>query len=137
MKKEMIFGGYWADTAGARYQLPLTKNPSNLIVENALKKVSCALRGVVELECKPPPEVGPDKLTLYVDAGNFLLMLGVNEEDGDYSVRMPTNKNMPNELMTILGEKYPARAVTHDIDFVCSVFHEFAHLGDVSKDLLS
>ena len=64
-------------------------------------------------------------------------MLNGNDEDGDHSVRTPTNENMSNDLMIILGEKYPARAVTRDIGFVCSVFNEFAHVGNVSTDLLS
>jgi len=81
--------------------------------------------------CKLPPETGPDKLELYVEAGNFLLMLSVNEEDGNYSVRTLTNESMPNELVVIMGEKYPARALTRDIDLACAAFNEFARIGDV------
>ena len=81
---------------------------------------------------KPTPEVGPDKLTLYVDAGILLLMLGINEEDGDYNVKTLTNEMMPNELIVVMGEKYPAKAVTRDIALACAVFNEFARFGDVS-----
>jgi hypothetical protein len=132
MSIDMALGGYLIDVDGVRHQLSVVLNPSNSITENVIKRVSGAGRGVVELERKPTPEVGPDRLTLYVDAGNLLLMLGVNEEDGDYSVRTLTNEMMPNELMTIMGEKYPARAVTRDIGLACAVFNEFALLGDVS-----
>lgn len=124
-------GGYFVNADGARHQLPLVQNPSDSITENVIKKVSGAGRGVVVLTCKIPPETGPEKLELYVDAGNFLLMLSVNEEDGDYSVRTLTNESMPNELVDVMGEKYPARALTRDIDLACAAFNEFARIGDV------
>jgi Family of unknown function (DUF6911) len=132
MSIDTALGGYLIDVDGVRHQLPIVMNPSNSITENVIKKVSNAGRGVVELERKPTPEFGPDKLTLYVDAGNLLLTLGVNEEDGDYRVRTLTNEMMPNALMVIMGEKYPARAVTRDIGLACAAFNEFAHFGDVS-----
>ncbi|WP_441294725.1 DUF6911 family protein, partial [Herbaspirillum sp. B65] len=56
---------------------------------------------------------------------------------GEHSVRAMTNENMPNDLMFVLGEKYPARAVTRDIGFVCAAFNEFAETGNVSTDMLS
>jgi len=39
--------------------------------------------------------------------------------------------------MIILGEKYPAKAVTRDVGFVYAIFNEFSHIGDVSTDILS
>ena len=137
MKKDIVLSGYLIEVDGVRHQLPVALNPSGSIIEDIVKTVSSAGRGVVVLRCKPTPEIGPEKLELYVDAGNLLLMLGVNEEDGDYSVRTSTNENMPNDLMIILGEKYPAKSVTRDISFVCAVFNEFVHVGNVSTDLLS
>lgn len=132
MSMVTTLGGYLVNTDGDRHQLPLVQNPSDSITENAIKMVSSAGKGVVVMKCKPTPEVGPEKLELYIDAGNFLLMLGVNEEDGDYSVRTLVDENMPNELMVIMGEKYPARAVTRDIDLACAAFCEFARIGDVT-----
>jgi hypothetical protein len=137
MSKDTVLGGYLLNVDGVRRQLPSTLNPSNSTIEDLIKSVTSAGKGVVVLRCMPTPEIGPEKLELYVDAGNLLLMLGINEEDGDYSVRTPTNESMPNDLMIILGEKYPSRAVTRDIGFVCTVFNEFAHVGNVSTDLLS
>lgn len=137
MSKDLVLGGYLIDIDGVRHQLPLTLNPSNSIIEDIIKNVSSAGKGVVVLRCKPIPESGPYELNLYVDAGNFLLMLNVNDEDGDHSVRTPTNENMPNDLIVILGETYPARAVTRDIDFVSAVFDEFAHFWNVPMDMLS
>lgn len=131
MSMVTTLGGYLVNTDGARHQLPLIQNPSDSITKDVIKMVSSAGRGVVVLTCKPTPEVGPEKLELYVDAGNFLLMLGVNEEDGDYSVRTLVDENMQNELMVVMGEKYPARAVTRDIDLACAAFSEFARVGDV------
>lgn len=137
MSKDTVLGGYLLNADGVRRQLPSTLNPSNSTIEDLIKSVTSAGKGVVVLRCMPTPEIGPEKLELYVDAGKLLLMLGVNEEDGDYSVRTPTNQNMPNDLIFILGEKYPAKAVTRDIDFVCNVFNEFSHDGNVSSSLLS
>ena len=124
-------GGYSIDAAGVRHQLPVILNPSNLITEKSIERVSCAGRGVVVLKNTPSPEIGPEKLELYVDSGNFLLMLGVNDEDGDYCVRTITNETMSNDLIAIMGEKYPATAVTRDIDLVRAAFSEFAQSGDV------
>lgn len=137
MSKDMVLGGYLIDADGIRHQLSVILNPSNSTTEDVIKNVSSAGKGVVVMQCKPTPEIGPDRLDLYVDAGNFLLMLGVNEKDGSYGVRTPTNENMLNDSIIILGETYPARAVTRDIDFVCAIFNEFSRMGNVSADLLS
>lgn len=137
MSKDNVLGGYLINADGARHQLPITLNPSNTTTTNMIKSVSCAGKGIVVMRCKPPPELGPYELEMHVDSGNFLLMLNSNDADGDHSVRTPANKNTPNDLIIILGEKYPASSITRDIEFVCSVFNEFAHFGDVSTDLLS
>jgi hypothetical protein len=44
---------------------------------------------------------------------------------------------MPNDLMIVMEEKYPARAVTRDIGLACAAFNEFNHFGDVSTNLMS
>jgi len=137
MNKDIVLGGYLIDANGARHQLPVALNPSKSTIEDIIENLSKSGKGVVVMRCKSPPESGPYELEAYVDAGNFLLMLNVNDEDGDHSVRTSTNENMPNDLMTILGEKYPARSVTRDIGFVCTIFNEFANDGNVSTDFLS
>jgi hypothetical protein len=131
MSIDTTLGGYMIDIDGARRQLPVVLNPSNSIIESVIKRISSAGEGIIVLRCKPTPEIGPEKLELYVDAGNYLLMLGVNEADGNYSVKTLTNESMPNELMVIMGEKYPARVVTRDMNLACAAFNEFAHFGDV------
>lgn len=137
MSKETVLGGYLINSDNVRHQLSAKLNPSNSNTEDLIKRVSSAGKGVVVMRCKPSPEYGPYELEMHVDSGKFLLMLNGYDEDGDHSVRTITNKNMPNGLMTILGEKYPAKAVTYDVGFVCNVFNEFARLGNVSADLLS
>ena len=132
MSIDTTLGGYLINVDGTRHQLPVVLNPSDSIIENAIKKVSSAGRGVVILKCRPTPDIGPEKLELYMDDGNFFLMLGVNEENGDYIVKTVTNEKMPNNLIAIMGEKYPARAITNDVGLACSAFNEFARLGDVA-----
>jgi hypothetical protein len=131
MSIDTILGGYMIDISGIRHQLSAVLNPSNSIIESTIKKVSSVGKGVVILKRKSAPEIGPEKLELYVDTGKFFLMLGVNEENGDYSVRTLTNESLPNELIVIIGEKYPARAVTHSIDLAYASFNEFSNRGDV------
>lgn len=137
MSKDTVLGGYLINADGVRHQLPATLNPSNSTTEDMMKNVSSVGKGVVVMRCKPSPEYGPYELEVHVDSGNFLLMLNENDAIGDHSVRTLNNENMPNDSVIILGGKYPARAVTRDIGFVCTLFNEFAHAGDVSTDLLS
>lgn len=136
MTKGTIFGGYLIDVDGYRNQLPTVLNPSISVIETIVKTVATARKGVVTLQLNPPTEIGPDKLEMYVDAGNLLLMLGIREDNDDYSVRTPTNENMPNSLVVVLGESYPAKAVIYDAGFACAVFKEFACTGNVSMRLL-
>lgn len=137
MSKETVIGGYLISAEGIRHQLPTTSNPNNSDTGDVLKTVSAAGKGVLVMRRKPTPECGPYELEVYIDSGNFLLMLNVNDEDGGHSVRTISNENMPNELMVVLGEKYPSRAVTRDIGLVCTAFNEFANTGNVSMDMLS
>lgn len=137
MNMDIVLGGYLTDVGGIRHQLPIELNPSNLVIEDVIRNVANAGRGVVVLRYKSLPESGPYELEMHVDAGNFLLMLNVLDEDGDHSVRTPTNNGVGNDLISILGEKYSAKVVTRDLSFVCTVFDEFAHTGNVSTVLLS
>lgn len=114
MSKDTVLGGYLINADGVRHQLPATLNPSDSTTEDMMRNVSSAGKGVLVMRCKPPPEYGPYELEVHVDSGNFLLMLNENDEGGDHSVRTLTNENMPNDLVIILGEKYPARVVTRD-----------------------
>lgn len=125
-------GGFLYDASGARQQIPMVFNPDGLTIKAAIEKVTVAGSGIIVLSNTGNPEFGPEKLELYMENGNFLLMLGVNEEDGDYSVRTLPNGNVKKGLMTVMGEKYPAEAVTTDVGRVLEAFNEFSQSGDVA-----
>jgi len=132
MNIDTTLGGYLIDVDGARHQLPVVLNPNNSTIENVIKKVSSADKGVVVLKCEPTPEIGPEKLTMHADTGNFLLMLGVNDVNGNHNVRTLTNESTSNDLMIVMPEKYPAQIVIRDVSLVCTIFNEFARFRDVS-----
>jgi hypothetical protein len=132
----MVFGGYIVDSDGGRRQLKVVLDPEELIIRDALTSVGKS-SGVVKMRCQSESEGHPYELALYVENGNFLLMLSEYEEDGEHNVRTLTDLNSKNELISVLGEKYPARAVTRDIELVCAVFIEFCRVGDVSTDIMA
>ncbi|WP_343725374.1 DUF6911 family protein [Herbaspirillum huttiense] len=134
MRKETSLGGFVIDAEGIRHQLPIILNPHSADIEGVLNAASVSGKGILVMRRKPAPEFGPYELTVYIDSGYFLLMLNINEDDGGHGVGTISNENMPNNLMVILGEKFPARAVTRDAGFVCSAFGEFANTGNVSMD---
>lgn len=137
MIEDLIFGGFLIDAAGNRHQLPVVMAPTDSVIDEAVKKVVGAGMGILGIEHRPQLETGPYEIVLYVDAGNFLLMLNEYADDGEHLVRTLTNNEAPNDLISILGEKYPAKAVIGDMNFVCSILKEFAATGNVSADLLS
>lgn len=137
MKSEMVLGGYLINADGVRHQLPVVVSPDNLMVDCAIKKVSEAGKGVVQAQRRPCPELGPYELVLYVDASNLLLMLSEHGKTGDHCVRTPANKNAEDRFINILGEKYPAKSIVRDIEFVSAAFKEFIQTGDVSTSLLN
>ncbi|MGP6489978.1 DUF6911 family protein [Duffyella gerundensis] len=132
----MIFGGYIVDSSGARHQLKVVEDPEEFVIRDVLSSISeCS--GVItmrhELEC----EGQPYELVLYLESGNFLVMLSEYDRDGEHGVRTLTDLNSQNELVSILGEMYPARAVTRDVELVYTVFIEFARTGNVSADIMA
>lgn len=132
----MVFGGYIVDSDGGRRQLKVVFDPEELIIRDVLTSVGKS-SGVVKMRRQFESEGHPYELALYVENGNFLLMLSEYEEDGEHNVRTLTDLNSKNELISVLGEKYPARAVTRDIELVCAVFIEFCRVGDVSTDIMA
>ncbi|WP_155952532.1 hypothetical protein [Pseudomonas sp. URMO17WK12:I4] len=137
MSKDTVLGGYLIGSDGVRYQLPITLNPSASIVEDFVRSVSGAGKGVVVIRCKASPDYGPYELEMYVESGKYLLMLNECDEDGEHCVRTITNKDVPDNLIVIMGEKYPAKAITRDIGLVCTTFNTFARFGNISMDLFS
>lgn len=136
MSRDFVLGGYLIGVDGVRNQLPIVSNPSCSIVDDVVKRVVSLGKGVVVLRYKSIPENGPYELELHVDSGRFLLILNVNDEDGGHSVRTPTSKGGEGGYAIVLGGEYPASAVVHNVDFVCSVFNEFLLVGNVSMEFL-
>ncbi|HJR33065.1 MAG TPA: hypothetical protein VJ889_30435 [Pseudomonas sp.] len=132
----MVLGGYIVDSNGGRHQLEVILDPEELVIRDVLISIS-ELSGVITMRCQPECEGHPYELALYVESGNFLLMLSEYDRDGEHNVRTLTDLNSKNELISVLGEKYPARAVTRDIELVCSVFIGFSRVRDVSADIMA
>lgn len=131
----IVLGGYVLDENAQRHQIPVTLDPDDSVIEEALLSVKQA-SGAIGLRYQPEPESGPYELMLYSENGNFLLMLNEHEEDGDTNVRTINQADIDNELISILGECYPAKAITHDFQTICLAFKEFSDSGDVSGQLL-
>lgn len=129
-----IFGGYNIDAAAQRHQLPVVYDPDESIIEKTIVSIS---RGSVVMKIQPRPDMGPYELMLHVEDDQFLLMLCETDEDDEPQVRTPNVNNSTKGFTTILGEKYPAHSVIRDIQFVYSVFKEFARTGNVSIELLN
>ncbi|WP_445178661.1 DUF6911 family protein [Pseudomonas sp. McL0111] len=132
----MVFGGYIVDADGYRHQLEAIMDPEGLDVRGVLTSIGKG-SGVIKMRCESESEGRPYELALYVESENFLLMLSEYDKDGEHVVRTMTDLNSKNELVSILGEMYPARAVIHDVEIVCAIFIEFARSGNVSVDIMA
>lgn len=132
----MVFGGYIIDADGYRHQLEAIMDPEELDVRGVLTSIGKG-SGVIKMRCQSESEGRPYELALYVEGENFLLMLSEYDKDGEHVVRTMTDLNSKNELVSILGEMYPARAVTRDLEIVCAIFIEFARTGNVSADIMA
>lgn len=131
----MVFGGYIVDSNGGRHQLEAVVDPEAFVVRDVLSFIS-ERSGVITMRRQLECEGQPYELVLYVESGNFLLMLSEYDKDGEHGVRTLTDLNSKNELVSILGEMYPARAITRDLELVYAVFIEFARAGNVSADIM-
>ncbi len=132
----MVFGGYIVDSNGGRHQLEVVVDPEEFVIRDVLSSIS-ERSGVITMRRQLECEGQPYELVLYVESGNFLLMLSEYDRDGEHGVRTLTDLNSKNELVSILGEMYPARAVTRDVELVRTVFIEFARAGNVSADIMA
>lgn len=132
----MVFGGYIVDADGGRHQLEAIMDPEELDVRGVLTSIGKG-SGVIKMWCQSESEDRPYELALYVESEKFLLMLSEYDKDGEHVVRTITDLNSKNELVSILGEMYPARAVTRDVEIVCALFVEFARTGNVSADIMA
>lgn len=134
-KKMMLIGGYVLDPDQGRLQIPIIHQPTAEAVEAIVRQYASRV-GVISLVIDPEPEYGPYKLDLYTDSGNFFLMLTKYLEDGEHDVKTISNQRAGAEMIEILGDRYPARSMTKDINFICSCFKEFLRGGNVSESKL-
>ena len=132
----IILGGYFIGEDLQRHQITVTTNPVDSIVEKELLAYKSA-NGIIKLSVQPEPDMGSFELALYVENGNYLLMLSDYDEDGDIDVRTISEDGVEKGFTSILGEPYPAKAVTHNFQLISSIFKEFALKGDVSKDVMN
>ncbi|CBJ40583.1 hypothethical protein (plasmid) [Ralstonia solanacearum CMR15] len=132
----IVFGGYVVGSDSSRTQLPVMIDPTDVAIAKTVAAIGGAA-GVLEMRCDPAPEFGPLNLTLYSEGGGFLLVLTEMTDDGEARAKTLINKNAKNDLVCILGEKYPAKAVADDLVLVCSAFKEFAQTGTISKICMS
>lgn len=132
----MKFGGYVIDAGSKRHQLPIIIDPNaDMIAKTVCSIEKCT--AIINMEHELLPEIGPYELTLMTEKGKFLLMLSEVDENGETQVRTLTNCDAPNTLITMQGEKYPAKSVVFDTAPVIAAFKEFALTGNVSPKLLT
>jgi len=137
MNKEMILGGYYVGVDGIRTQLPIFFHPSASNIKESIMKIVEASQGVVTIRYQQIPETGPYELDVYVDSGNFILMLNEFDEDGENNVRtLNCGNTAESKFVFILGEKYPVQAITRDISHVYLILKEFIQTRNVSTALL-
>ena len=127
----MLLGGfYYKNTDRIHFQ------PVKYPAEPDLRNLLAALKhesGVLALEQESLNEFGSNELTLYSENGNYLIIYGSYQEDGDYLVLTLHGKN--RGLINILGEPYPAHAVTEDFSIIERIFISFLSTGKPSKML--
>lgn len=131
----MLIGGFILDPEQGRLQIPIVQSPTEEDVKNTIRRYAC-YEGVIALSIVPEPDCGPRELKVYMDSGNFFLMLSHNLECGDIDVKTISNERAGAEMVDVLGDRYPARSMTKDLDFICSCFKEFLRVGDVSESSL-
>ncbi|WP_175540218.1 hypothetical protein [Pseudomonas sp. NFIX28] len=84
----------------------------------------------------PAPDYGPYELNLYADSSNFFLMLNKYLEGGDPETEVIDNPRAGDEMIDILGDRYPAKAVTKNIELIYFCFKKFLRLGDLCSESL-
>ncbi|MFB3304715.1 hypothetical protein [Pseudomonas sp. AMR01] len=131
----MLIGGFILDPEQGRLQIPIVQSPTKEDVENTIRRYAC-YDGIIALSIVPEPDCGPRELKVYIGSGNFFLILSHNLECGDIDVKTISNERAGAEMVDILGDRYPARSMTKDLNFICSCFKEFLGVGDVSESSL-
>ncbi|MBV4476873.1 DUF6911 family protein [Pseudomonas botevensis] len=131
----MKLGGYIVDAKMGRLQIPIVYNPSPLDLEVVISQFSTQ-DGVACLYLEDEPDHGPYELNLYADSGNFFIMMNQYLESGEHEVEVINNPKAGAEMVDILGDLYPASAMTRDINLIFVFFTEFLRSRDVGSDFL-
>lgn len=133
MKK--LLGGYILDGEAKRHQLDLVENPDDHVIDDYVTQVASE-RGVLQLTISPEPDLGPIDLTMYAENGRVLHMLAEHHADGDIGVRTIVSDGIGDGLASMLGERYPAQAMTRDAGIARLTFKQFSRGRDVSQLLM-
>lgn len=131
----MKLGGYLISESGERDQLKTITAPDETDVLQFLEIVrdkTC----VLAMKNNACDEDGPQKLTLYMEPGRYMLLLADTDEDGDPEIRTLHGKNKLPGLENMLGEPFPSQSIVDDFDLVIAAFCEYLNSGNVSTDFL-
>lgn len=130
----IVLGGYLIACESGRAQFPVIIDPSEQEVLMALSELRHS-SGVLSLKIRPAPDIGAYEVALYSEGGRFLVMLSQYLEDGEHEVSTIRGAGKGSGLIDVLGEMYPAKAVTEDFDLVCGAFKSFLQLRKASPDI--
>ncbi len=131
MKMKLLLGGFYYKNS-ERIQLDPVESPDKSSLIEMLKIIKNQ-SGIITLKQIVSNHFGPNKLTLYSENGSYLIIYGSYQEDGDYLVLTLHSEN--RGLINILGEPYPAHAVTEDFSIIERIFISFLSTGKPSKML--
>lgn len=133
---KIVVGGYLIVPVIGRKQLSILVDPGLEELSSQLEMFSGEYPGLLVAKIEPEPDFGPVRLVMYTENGRYLLMLEDFTEEGECLVRT-LNDSSETGLVALLGEPYPAAAVTSDFSLICRLFCVFLKQGDVPWDVLS
>lgn len=93
----------------------------------------CIESGSIELRVDDDEDEAP-LLQLEAKAGNYMLALEDDDEDGD-GVRFLIDPDVPDGMP--FDDEFPADTITTNFQSVLQVFLEFIHTGNVSTELMA
>lgn len=129
-------GGYVNGPVAGRKQLNVLVSPKDWELDSLLTEFSKVGTGILAAAKDPVPSSGPAKLSIYAENYRYLLMLEDYSLAGDCQVRM-LNNSLVTGLSVMLGELYPACAITGDFSQVSEIIRSFMKYGDVSYSVLT
>lgn len=120
-------GGYYIDH-GIRVQLPVIDGPDASGLINSIESING--EGVISVR-----SIGDDCVTadlkIYINSLKYMLLLEV-ETEGEFSFGTISNPHSPNGFGEFMGELYPLRTITRDINLVKEICSQFIATGSVS-----